>query len=167
VGLTKELDRIPRQCLWRDKEGEPKQSLAAWNMICKPKLKGGLGIVDFQKQNAALLIKFLDKFYNKQDLPWVNLVWDAYYQEKVPHAENICGSFWWKDVIKQVDNSRGVAKVQHGRGDTLLFWSDNWEIENSSQPMCRRFPRLYSFVINENCSVVQVYQSQEMENFFS
>jgi hypothetical protein len=125
VGLTKQLDRILRQCLWRDKEGEPKQSLAAWNMICKPKLKGGLGIVDFQKQNAALLIKFLDKFYNKQDLPSVNLVWDAYYQEKVPHAENICGSFWWKDVIKQVDNFRGVAKVQHGRGDTLLFWSDN------------------------------------------
>ncbi|XP_071681176.1 uncharacterized protein [Lolium perenne] len=71
VGLTKQLDRILRQCLWRDKEGEPKQSLAAWEMICKPKLKGGLGIVDFQKQNAALLIKFLDKFYNKQDLPWV------------------------------------------------------------------------------------------------
>jgi hypothetical protein len=46
-------------------------------MIFKPKLKGGLGIVDFQKQSATLLIKFLDKFYNKQDLPWVHLVWDA------------------------------------------------------------------------------------------
>jgi hypothetical protein len=35
---------------------------------------GGLGIVDFQKQNAALLIKFLDKFYNKGDVPWVQLI---------------------------------------------------------------------------------------------
>jgi hypothetical protein len=94
------------------------------------------------------------------------LVWEAYYQGKVPHAEHLCGSFWWKDVLKQVDNFRGVAKVQHGRGDTLLFWSDNWEIQSSSQPMCARFPRLFSFVINENCSVAQVYQAQEMGNLF-
>jgi hypothetical protein len=38
-------------------------------MICKPKEKGGLGVVDFQKQNAALLIKFLDKFYNQEEIP--------------------------------------------------------------------------------------------------
>jgi hypothetical protein len=70
IGLTNQLDRILRQCLWRDKDGMPKQSLAAWELVCKPKLKGGLGIVNFQKQNAALLIKFLDKFYNRKALPW-------------------------------------------------------------------------------------------------
>ncbi|XP_071683372.1 uncharacterized protein [Lolium perenne] len=126
VGLTNQLDRILRQCLWRDKDGMPKQSLAAWDMICKPKLKGGLGIVNFQKQNAALLIKYLDKFYNKKDLPWVDLLWFAHYQDKVPHEEKLCGSFWWRDVMKQVDNFRGVAAVIHGAGDTMLFWSDNW-----------------------------------------
>jgi hypothetical protein len=109
------LDRILRQCLWRDKDGMPKQSLAAWDMICKPKLKGGLGIVNFQKQNAALLIKYLDKFYNKKDLPWVDLLWFAHYQDKVPHEEKLCGSFWWRDVMKQVDNFRGVAAVIHGQ----------------------------------------------------
>jgi hypothetical protein len=103
-GLTKQLDRILRQCLWRDKFDEPKQSLSAWEMICKPKKSGGLGIVDFQKKNAALLIKFLDKFYNHQDIPWVKLVWHAHYASKVPHAENLCGSFWWRDVLKLVDN---------------------------------------------------------------
>jgi hypothetical protein len=46
-GLTKQFDRILRQCLWRDKFDEPKQSLAAWDMVCKPKKYGGLGIVDF------------------------------------------------------------------------------------------------------------------------
>jgi hypothetical protein len=49
-GLTKQFDRIIRQCLWRDKFDEPKQSLAALDMVCKPKKYGGLGIVDFQKQ---------------------------------------------------------------------------------------------------------------------
>jgi hypothetical protein len=53
--------------------GEPKQSLAFWELIYNPKSCGGLGIVDFQKQNAALLLKFCDKFYNKVEIPWVKL----------------------------------------------------------------------------------------------
>jgi ubiquinone/menaquinone biosynthesis C-methylase UbiE len=28
----------------------PKQSLSSWKVICKPRVKGGLGIVDFQKK---------------------------------------------------------------------------------------------------------------------
>jgi hypothetical protein len=36
-GLTKQFDRIIRQCLWRDFSVEPKQSLAAWEMVCLPK----------------------------------------------------------------------------------------------------------------------------------
>jgi hypothetical protein len=111
---TKQLDRILRHCLWRDQEGQPKQSLAAWEMICKPKLKGGLGIVNFQKQNVALLLKFLDKFYNKKDVPWVQLVWSDHYQGKIPHEEKLCGSFWWRDIMKQVDNFRGVSVITVG-----------------------------------------------------
>jgi hypothetical protein len=49
---------------------------------------GGLGIVDFQKPNVALLLKFFDKFYNNRDIPWAKLIWHAYYLDKVPHAEN-------------------------------------------------------------------------------
>jgi hypothetical protein len=32
---------------------------AAWRLACKPKIKGGLGIVDLAKQNEALLMKSL------------------------------------------------------------------------------------------------------------
>jgi hypothetical protein len=31
--------------------------------------QGGLGIIDIQSQNDALLMKFLDKFYNNADDP--------------------------------------------------------------------------------------------------
>jgi hypothetical protein len=88
-GLTKQLDRILHQCLWRDKFYEPKQSFAAREMIAKPKQNGGLGIVDFQKPNASLLMKFLDKFYNRKDIHWVNLVWFSHYDNKIPHVENL------------------------------------------------------------------------------
>jgi hypothetical protein len=89
-------------------------------MIAKPKQNGGLGIVEFQKQNVALLIKFLDKFYNRKDIPWVILVWFAHYDNKITHAENLCGSFWWRDVLKLGDNFRGVAVVTVGMGDTFF-----------------------------------------------
>jgi hypothetical protein len=46
-GLTKQFDRIIRQCLWRDFLGAPKQSLAAWDLVFLPKKCGGLGVVKF------------------------------------------------------------------------------------------------------------------------
>jgi hypothetical protein len=43
-------------------------------MICKPKKSGGPGINDFNMQNEALLLKHLHIFFNKEDIPWVQLV---------------------------------------------------------------------------------------------
>jgi hypothetical protein len=67
------------------------------------------------------LIKFLDKFYNKKDVPWVHFIWFAHYLGKIPHEEKLFGSFWWRDELKQIDNFRGVASVLHGCGDRSLF----------------------------------------------
>jgi hypothetical protein len=39
----------------------------------KAKKKGKLGVINLRSQNRALL-KYLDKFYNKIDIPWVNLI---------------------------------------------------------------------------------------------
>jgi hypothetical protein len=140
--------------------------LAAWDLVCLPKENGGLGVVNFQKQNAALLIKFLDKFYNRRDVPWVQLIWGAHYEGKIPHSENLCGSFWWRDVMKQVDNFRGVAKVKLGKGDSFLFWSDNWCLNDSSMPLQNRFPRLFSFVLDESLSAAAVYSTQDIGSLF-
>ena len=46
-----------------------------------------MGIINLRSQNKALLLKHLDKFYNKKDIPWVNLIWNAHYPlGQVPHA---------------------------------------------------------------------------------
>jgi hypothetical protein len=56
-----------------------KPPLAAWKMVTKPRLKGGLGVINLKVQNEALLMKNLHKFFNKQELPWVQLIWTNYY----------------------------------------------------------------------------------------
>lgn len=63
--------KIRRYCLWnkKTKNGDKCNSLAAWNMVCRPKKHGGLGVLNLQVQNKALLLKFLHKFYNQHDTP--------------------------------------------------------------------------------------------------
>lgn len=84
------IDKLSRGALW----------LVAWNKCIIPKEKGRLAIKNIRLQNEALLLKHLDKFYNKKDVPWVNLVCHTYYSEgQVPHETTAKCSFWWKDIM--------------------------------------------------------------------
>ena len=125
---------------------EPAPSLAAWELICRPKNKGGLRILNLGIQNDALLMKHLHKFLNRADIPWVNLIWNSYYHELVPQGNAPCGSFWWKDILKLLDQFREFSWVQVNQGDSALFWFDKWKIGDSVLPLQNRFPRLFSYV---------------------
>ena len=96
-------------------------SLAAWDMVCRPKKKGGLGVLNLQIQNKALLLKYLHKFIHKQDVPWVMLVWNSHYDDSPPHAKPTRGSFWWRDVFSLMDIYRGITKCMPAAGDTILL----------------------------------------------
>ena len=118
--------------------------------MCKPKSKGGLGVVNLRNQNNTLLLKHLDKFYNQKDLPWVKLIWGTYYQNgHVPHASSEKGSFWWKDVLRLSAFFRGIATCSFGCGKTIMFWADLW----NNNLLEQKFPRLYSFAKNQKISV--------------
>jgi hypothetical protein len=167
-GIIAQFNRIIRQCLWREDFDVPKQSLAAWDMICKPKMKGGLGIVNFTIKNDALLIKHLHQFYNRANIPWVNLVWESYYGNGsvIPHASKLCGSFWWKDIAKLRDNYRLVAKPTVVSGTLVLFWSDDWEVSGSRTPLRERFARLFSYAKDDKVSVKDMCQTEVLEDCF-
>ena len=61
-GIIKQLDKIFRQCLSRGRSDAPKQSLAAWGLVCRPKDKGGLGVINLHIENKGLLLKNLHNF---------------------------------------------------------------------------------------------------------
>lgn len=91
----------------------------AWKKACLSKDQGGLGIIDLRTQNPALLLKFLDKFYNHANLPWVQLNWRCFYRRpKVPHVCNPVGSFWWRDVMTLSDNFFTIASCKVNSGQT-------------------------------------------------
>ena len=60
-----------------------------------------------------------------------------------------------------MDEYRSVAKPEVKRGDTVLFWSDEWNFEGSRTPLRDRFSRLFSFAKNSKISVRNMVSLQD------
>lgn len=123
--------------------------------------EGDFGIMNLSVQNEALLLKHAKKFLNKVDIPWVHLIWNTYYHNTVPQGTTLCGSFWWKDICKKLDNYRAVTYIQPNRGDTFLFWSDSWAVGDSTLPLAIRYQRLFSFLIDTFCTAEEVFEAHQ------
>jgi hypothetical protein len=125
-------------------------------------VNGGLGVLRLETQNEALLIKFLHKFFNNSDLPWVHLIWNKYYLSRgLPGHRNI-GSFWWKSMIKLLPNFKGLALPVIGNGRSISFWEDQW---------CQSIPRqkileLFSFVKNTKLTIKEAKEQDQFASFF-
>jgi hypothetical protein len=137
-------------------------SLAAWEMVCRPKYKGGFGIINLKIQNTALLLKHLHKFYNNEDIPWVHLVRDAYYHQDVPHAVVLASSFWWRSIINLSDEYRNLTRCEVGNGSSILFWSDLWK----DDMLGSTFPRLFSYAKDKLQSVKEFFGRDSMLDSF-
>jgi len=110
--VIKQIDKFRKNCLWRGNNvnggSRPK---AAWEMVCNSKEEGGLGIINLELQNQALLMKILDKFFNRKDIPWVNLVWEKHCRNgRLPGIVKK-GSFWWMDVLKLLTPFKEMANI--------------------------------------------------------
>ncbi|WVZ76880.1 LOW QUALITY PROTEIN: hypothetical protein U9M48_024802 [Paspalum notatum var. saurae] len=135
-GVIENIDRARKQCLWRGTNHQQKGGhLAAWETVIKPKKKGGLG---------------------------VHLVWDTYYQGKVPHACREIGSFWWKDILKLLHKFRELVVCKAGDGASLLFWEDTWLHEKLAQ----KFPGLASFALDRLVSVKDIQDANDLASIF-
>jgi hypothetical protein len=112
-------------------------------------------------QNIALLMKNLFKFMNKQDIPWVQLIWQAHYSNgKVPQSSNACGSFWWKDCLSLLSTFLQIAQCKPGIGDSVRAWKDNW----CETALNSRFPHLFSFCLDEDITLQKLSLRCNSEN---
>ena len=81
-----------------------------------------LQIINLELQNQALLMNNLDKFFNRKDIPWVNLVLENHYRnDRLPGIVKK-GSFWWRDVLKLLTSFKKMADIQLiNNGDSCFF----------------------------------------------
>jgi hypothetical protein len=124
VTVIEVIDKYRKNCLWRGKDfNQKKYNLAAWDLVRRPKRKGGLGVINLDVQNNALLLKQLDKFYSKADVQWVNLIWHKYYQNEIPHLareKDLFGGKTFSDFMFFTEEllsacPRGVTLLLSGR----------------------------------------------------
>jgi hypothetical protein len=162
-GVIKQLDKYRKHCLWKGSNLNAKQpSKAAWPSVCLPKSEGGLGVINLEIHNNSLLLKFLNKFYTKADIPWVHLVWNNYYSNGRLPGHQRRGSFWWRDIVKLTTLFKSLASATAHDGSSILFWQDKW----NDHVLLQDFPELFSFATNPAATVKTVLNSQQLENNF-
>jgi hypothetical protein len=68
--VVRQIDKYRKHCMWRGADlNARKPPMAAWSLATRPKKMGGLGIINLQTQNDALLLKNLHKLFNRVDTP--------------------------------------------------------------------------------------------------
>ncbi|KAE8817415.1 hypothetical protein D1007_04833 [Hordeum vulgare] len=71
--VLKRLTQICRSWLWSgDTNGNTVNCRVAWNLICRPKCLGGLGVLDLNKFGRALRLRWLWMAWKHPERPWVS-----------------------------------------------------------------------------------------------
>ncbi|KAG8062309.1 hypothetical protein GUJ93_ZPchr0003g17029 [Zizania palustris] len=164
VKVIQQIDTARRHCLWRGhNQAAPSKSLVKWSQVCRPKAKGGLGVLNLTGQNNALLMKHLDKLFNRANVPWVDLIWQTYYHNgTLPHLSSRRGSAWWKGIQRLCPLFLAIAKPLARNGTTISLWFDQWK----DLPLHIALPRLFSFARHHKCSLRAFLENPDLATHF-
>ena len=88
-----------------------------WNLICQPKLRGGLGVQNLDIQNKCLMSKWLFKLCNEDGL-WQQLLRNKYIRDKTLGncLKKPTDSHFWK----------GLMNVKSRVYELWVFQFDGW-----------------------------------------
>jgi hypothetical protein len=159
-GVKKRLDFYRSRFFWQNDEHRRKYRLTRWNIICRPKDQGGLGVEVLDLKNKCLLSKWLFKLLN-EDGVWQELLHNKYLRTKTLSQVTTkpTDSPFWKGLMGVKDDffSRGSFKV--GNGQNTRFWEDIWL---GDQPLAKQYPSLYNIVRRRNVLVSDVLTSNPL-----
>jgi hypothetical protein len=128
--------------------------LTKWNIICRPKEQGGLGVEVLKLKNICLLSKWLYKLLNEEGV-WQELLHNKYLKNKTLSQVTAkpTDSPFWKGLMGVKDDffSRGSFTI--GNGQQVRFWEDTWL---GDSPLASQYPLLYNIVRRKNVLVADV-----------
>eukprot|EP00253_Pinus_taeda_P031502 PITA_31502 len=86
--VLKRLRNLQRDFLWGSSASHRKWALVKWEMICKPKSKGGIGLRDPESSNIIMNAKIWWQWLTNPDKIWAS-IWTAKYTNNSPQNEII------------------------------------------------------------------------------
>jgi hypothetical protein len=154
IGVRKRLVFFRSRFFWQSNDTKRKYRLSKWNIICRPKEQGGLGIEVLELKNKCLLSKWLFKLLNVEGV-WQELIHNKYLHSKSLSQVKVSSqdSPFWKGIMRVRDDffSRGHFKL--GNGQMVRFWEDTWL---GDTPLAIQYPSLYCIVQRKNVLVADV-----------
>lgn len=98
--ICEEVESRARSFLWGSTAEKKKTHLVAWDVVCKEKRKGGLGLRHMKMQNQALCLKGGWGLIKKKDELWAKVIRSKYK----------CGV----DLMPQINKSRPGSRFWNG-----------------------------------------------------
>jgi hypothetical protein len=131
------IDSIRRAYLWAacDKVSGGKCKVN-WDLVCKPKEKGGLGILNLHKFASALRLRWLWLDWTDPSKPWRGL-------------ESPCNSHD-KELFA------AATRVTIGNGERALFWDSSWLDGIRPKDIA---PLIYDISKKKRCTVRKALQN--------
>jgi hypothetical protein len=74
IQVWKKVRRIQQEFLWGGRNGRKWISWIKWNVVCLPKIKGGLGVRDVRVVNISLLAKWRWRLLFDDNVLWKELI---------------------------------------------------------------------------------------------
>lgn len=73
-GVVSTLEKFTRDFLWSGSKEGNRDHLMSWEVVCRPREEGGLGLGNMESKNVSLLGKCLWRFPLESNSLWHNLI---------------------------------------------------------------------------------------------
>lgn len=165
AGIVQEIDKCCRAFFWA---GQVKvsggQCKVAWEFVCAPFSRGGLGFSSLHHLNSCLLLSHLNKLHsdmkNSNTSPLVaKYGWSVSRDVDTPHPFQ---SYVWRDIAKGIEFFPSVTMVQIGNGMNTAFWLDLW-VPNNTHNLATIFPAIFSHSLRPSASVARVLSDPQLQ----
>ena len=160
VGVRKRLDYFRSRFFWQSDSVKKKYRLTKWNIVCRPKDQGGLGIQVLDIKNKCLLSKWLFKILREEGV-WQELLSNKYLQGKTlaQTEPKSTDSPFWKGIMAVKHEFFQRGKFMVGNGLHTRFWEDVWLGDKS---LADQYPSLFNIVCHKNVLVSTVLSNNPL-----
>uniref|UniRef100_A0A803NJP2 Reverse transcriptase domain-containing protein n=1 Tax=Cannabis sativa TaxID=3483 RepID=A0A803NJP2_CANSA len=136
ISIAKKIDKALRDFWWGDLDGRHSMHTTAWEVLCHPKVCGGLGFHTTEAINLAFLMKWAWKALTENSSLWSRVLNDKYIKDHDFLDLHVRGSdsILWKAILNSRSLlTKGVCR-KINNGNATSIWFHPWVPNGVLQP---------------------------------